>query len=96
MDYNSSFDFLLEKDESFNIHVKYLQTFMNEMFRTMENLKPPFMREIFCERPIIYNLRNNNELLQPRVRVTRYGSQTMKHRGQRLYLSLPQHIKNAQ
>ena len=46
-DYQSSFNTLLEKDDSINIHVKNLQTLMIEMFKTKENINPPFMKEIF-------------------------------------------------
>ena len=68
-DYESSFNTLLEKDKSVNIHVKNLQTLMIEMFKTRENINPPFMREIFCQHPLTYNLRNNYELLQPKVKL---------------------------
>ena len=54
------------------------------------------MKEIFCKRPVTYNLRNNCEFLLPRVRTASYGSETIKYRGQRLWLSLPQHIRDAQ
>ena len=54
------------------------------------------MEEIFCESAVTYDLRNNNEFLLPRVRTTSYGSETIKHRGQRLWLPLPQHIRDAQ
>ena len=63
---------------------------MIEMFKTKENIK-----EIFCEHTVTYNLRNINEFLLPVVRKTNYGSDTIKYRGQRLWLSLPQHIRNA-
>ena len=59
-DYESSFSTLLEKDDTVSIHVKNLQTLMIEMFKTKKNINPPLMKEIFCERPITYNLRNNN------------------------------------
>ena len=65
-DYESSFNTLLEKDKSVNIHVKNLQTLMIEMFKTRENINPPFIKEVFCQRPLTYNLRNNNEFLQQR------------------------------
>ena len=52
------------------------------------------MKEIFCERTVNYNLRNNNEFLLPMVRTTSYGSETIKYRGQHLWLSLPQHIRD--
>ena len=69
---------------------------MIEMFKTKENMNHHVMTEIFCERIVTYNLRNNNEFLLPRVRTTSYGSETIKYRVQRLWLSLPQHIRNAQ
>ena len=37
---------------------------------TKVNINPPFMKEIFCERTVTYNLRNNTEFLLPRVRTT--------------------------
>ena len=95
-DYESSFNTLLGKDDSVSIHAKNLQTLLIEMFKTKENINPPFMREIFCERTVTYNLRNNNEFLLPMVRTTSYGSETIKYRGQRLWLSLPQDVRNAQ
>ena len=49
-DYQSNFNILLENDCLVSIHVKDLQTFMIEMFKTKQNLNHPFMKEIFCER----------------------------------------------
>ena len=93
-DYDSSFNALLEKDDSVNIHVKHLRNLMIEMFKTKGNINPPFMWEIFCKRHVVYNLRNNNEFKAPKVRTTCYRTETIKYRGQRLWLSLPQHIRN--
>ena len=73
MEFESSFNTLLGKDDSVSIHAKNLQTLMIEMLKTKENINPPFMREIFCERNVTYNLRNNSEFLLPRVRTTSYG-----------------------
>ena len=95
-DYKSSFNTLLEKDNSVSIHAKNLQILMIEMFKTKGNINLPFMKEIFCERTVTYNLRNYNEFLLPRVRTTNYGSETINYRGQRLWLSLPQHIRDVQ
>ena len=83
-DYDSSFNTLLENDGSVNIHVKHLRNLLIEMFKTKGNINPPFMREIFCERHAVYNLRNNNEFMVPRVRTTIYGTETIKYRWQRL------------
>ena len=78
---DSSFNTLLEKDDSANIHVKNLQTLMAEMFITNEKINPPFMRKIFCERHVVYNLRNSNDFMLPRIRTIIYRSETIKYRG---------------
>ena len=41
-DYESSFNTLLEKDDSFSIHAKNLQTLMTETLKTTENITPLF------------------------------------------------------
>ena len=78
------------------IHTKNLQNLIIEMFKTKENINPPFMKELFRELKNTYNLRNNNEFMLPRAKTVTYGTETISFRGQRLWLSLPQHIKNAQ
>ena len=94
-DYESSFNTLLERDTSVTIHKKNLQNLMIEMFKTKESINLPFMKELFCERKNTYNLRNNNEFMLLRAKTVTYGTETTSFRGQRLWLSLPQHIKNA-
>ena len=69
---------------------------MIEIFKTKENINSPFMKEIFRERTITYNLRNNNEFMLPTAETETFGTETIKYRGQRHWLSLPQHIKNVQ
>ena len=76
-DYDSSFNALLEKDVSVNIHIKHLRNLMIEMFKTKGNINPPFMWEIFCKRHAVYNLRNNNEFMAPKVRTTCYRTETI-------------------
>ena len=46
-DYESSFNTLLEKNTSVTIHTKNLQNLMIEIFKTKENINPPFMKELF-------------------------------------------------
>ena len=56
----------------------------------------PFVKEIFCEGSVVYNLRNNNEFLPLRVRAVGCGTETIKYTVQRLWVTLPQHIGNTQ
>ena len=49
-DYESSFDDLLIKDNSVSIHHRNIQYVAIEMYKVMNNLAPPIMKEIFGER----------------------------------------------
>ena len=95
-DYVSSFDILLERDKSGTIHTKNLQTLMMEIFKTQNNKNPSFMNEIFRERVNMYNLRNNNDLVLPRIKTVNFGSESIRDRGPQLWFSLPQDIRNTE
>ena len=72
-----------------------MQLLMTEMFKTLNNLNPRFMNEIFLQRCAPYNLRNTNTFLLPKVHTVNYGTEAVRSRGQRIWDSLPQEIKNA-
>ena len=93
-DYSSSFATLLEKDRSVTIHEKNMQLLMTEMLKTINNLNPSFMNEIFIQRTPPYDLRNTNTFLLPSVHTVNYGTETVRYRGQRIWRSLPQEIKD--
>ena len=92
-DYVSSFDTLLERD---TIHMKNLQTLMEEIFKTNNNMNPPFMNEIFRERENMYHLRINNEFVLPRIKTVNFGYESIRYRGPQLWFSLPQDIRNTE
>ena len=46
-EYNSSFDKLLEKDNSFKIHDRNLQKLVTEIFKVKMNLGREIMKEVF-------------------------------------------------
>ena len=46
-DYKSSFDNLLNKDNTFTIHERNLQKLATEMFKIQNNLSPSFLNNIF-------------------------------------------------
>ena len=93
-DFCSSFATLLEKDRSVTIHEKNLQLLMTEIFKTMNNQSPTFMNEIFPQRNA-YNLRNSNTFTVPIVHTVKYGTETVRYRGKRIWHTLPQEIKDA-
>ena len=83
-DSESTFSDLLPKDCEVTIHTKNLQILMTEMYKTRNGLNSSFMQEILCENRTHYNLHNNNEFIQPRVRSVNNGSESIRFKGPQL------------
>ena len=92
----STFSDLLQWDCAVTIHTKSLQILLTEMYKTRNDLNPSFMQEIFCENITHYNLRNNNEFIQPRVRSVNNGSESVRFKGPQLWQTLPPTIRNSE
>ena len=59
-DKSSSFEELLQKDESVTIHVKNIQKLATEMFEVFKNLSPPIVADLFEVRQNNYNLKHRS------------------------------------
>ena len=93
-DYNSSFDELLEKDNSCNIHDRNLQKLVTEISKVKMNLAPEIMKEVF---EIVEGspnaLRNELKLKSRKIHCVRYGIETVSFVGARFWNSLPSDFK---
>ena len=54
-DFSSPYETLLLHDNSTSIHKRNLQFLMTEIFKTINNENPPFMKEIFVREDSVYN-----------------------------------------
>ena len=88
-DTESTFSELLQKDCAVTVHTKNLQILMTEMYKTGIGLNPSFMQEIFCDNTTYYNLRNNNEFFQPRVRSVNNRTESVRSNDTNLAVPLP-------
>ena len=95
-DFTSSFAELLINDNSVSIHQLNLQLLATEIYRTKMNINPSFMKEIFLEREVHYNLRVVNSVYARKPRTTTYGLETVSFLGQNLWRDLLLRIKNSQ
>ena len=84
-DAECTYSVLLEKDYAVTIHTKNLQLHITEMYKTKNGLNPSFMQEIFSENATHYNLRNNNEFVQPRVKSVSNGTENVRFKGPQLW-----------
>ena len=90
MDYESTFDALLEKDSSVSIHQRNIQTLATEVFKTKNNLNPSFTKDIFNSVNHSYNTRSQN-LSYPNPKTVSYGLETFGYRANHIWNSL-QHL----
>ena len=92
-DFVSSFDSLLEKDESITFHQRNIQSLCLEIYKTTQNINPTFMNEIFTIKNQTYNTRKQY-LLYPNPHTVAYGLNTFGYRGSLIWSSLPKEIQN--
>ena len=92
-DYNSSFDELLEKDNSYKIHDRNLEKQVTGIFKVKMNLGPEIMKEVFeiVEGP--HALRNKRKLKSKKIHSVRYGIEPASFVCTRVWSSLPSNLK---
>ena len=91
-DYESNFQSLLEKDTSTSIHDKNLQLLLTELYKTIHNLNPCFMKEIFTERISGNNLRNISRISLLKQNTNSYGIESATYMGSKLWLEFTNDI----
>ena len=94
-DKRSSFEDLLEKDNSVSIHHKNLQALAIEMFKVHTKTSPEIMQEVFqVKEQGNYNLRNQTDFVIPQVKSVNHGSESIRFLGPKIWESLPNDLKN--
>ncbi len=94
-DHNSTFQELLNKDNSVSIHHRNLQKLVTEMYKVKNNLSPSIMKDVFKERNSPYGLRNNCTWTSSNIRTVYNGTETISFRGPKTWQLLPENIKEA-
>ena len=83
-DSTSNFQELLSKSNSVSVHQRNLQLLLIEIYKTVHKLNPTFMTQVFEEKNIPYNFRENNSLALPKVKTTSYGIDNIRYIGKKL------------
>ena len=95
-DYNSSFNELLDKDGSFTIHQKKVQSLAIEIYKYLHGLSPAILNEVFkVNQTIPYDLRMRNELYARNPKTVRYGTETISFLSPKIWSLMPQNIKDS-
>ena len=101
MDENSSFDELLQRDGSVTIHHRNLQFLAIEIFKTIKDLSPSFMKDIFTKNKSAYsknvsvNTRTKSMFYNSsNPKTVNYGLETLRSLRPKVWDMVPNQVKN--
>ena len=93
---NESYEELLLRNNEVSIHQKQLCILTTEVFKSLADINPDFMKSYFTIKEIAYCLRNGNFLKIPSTRSNRYGTNSILFRACLVCNKLPLSVKQSQ
>ena len=91
-DYLSDYETLLEKGKTSTMNVKGMRILVTEIFKTVSNVNPSFMKDIFTSK-VNPKVRPNN-LIVKRHNTTKYGTKSLTTLSPQIWNTLPENIKS--
>ena len=93
---NQSYEGLLLRKNEVSIHQKQLRILASEVFKSLADLNPDFMKSYFTVKEIHYCLRNGNLLKIPLAHSTRYETNSILFRPCLMWNKLLLSVKQSQ
>ena len=95
-DNSSSFDTLLDKSGQVKIHPRNLRILAVEIYKTLHNLSPNLMLDIFKVKYSDYNFRGGNKFMCDNINTVNYGPETISFLEPKIWEQVPNDIKNSE
>ena len=91
--YDSSYEELLSRANLPTLHLGRLRTIALETFKCMNNIAPPYIRDLVTQKQSSYSFRYENTLNIPVVRTVAYGQKSFRFEAARVWNSLPNELR---
>ena len=93
----SSYEKLLQKAGKESVKVNRLRSLCIEIYKSINNMNPTYMNEIFKLRKISRAVRSNYKLNLdvPTINQVSFGDKSLRYYGPKIWNSLPFHIKSS-
>ena len=91
-DYNSDYKDLLDVTEKSTMEIRRLRTLALEIFKTVNNLNPDFMKYIFYYSP--HNTHRKYDIFLYSRNTSSFGDKSLRALGPHIWNSLPESIKS--
>ena len=97
-DYSSSYEELLKKSGKSTVNVSNYRSLCIEIFKTLNDINPSFIKDIFKLRMTNLLTREKYEvnLEIPNLNQVRFGTKSLRYLGPKVWNSLPCHIKSSE
>ena len=92
----SSFENLLEKDNSITIHDRNIKLLAKEMYKVYNDILPNALGEFLTKRTLNFNLRHASTFIRDKVSTTYYGTNSLRILGPKIWDLLPPDIKSSE
>ena len=94
-DFVSDTNILFDKSNCVPIRLANLRNLVTEVFKCMNGIGPRYIKDLFDRKYPVYEFRDSDLLIQPKVKTTKYGIKSVRYYGSKLWNSLPKNIKSA-
>ena len=96
-DNTSSFEKLLETDNSVPVHHRNIQVFANELYKIVNGLLPEIKKEVLpFNENTSYNTSNKRKFYSRSIKSVAFGSETLSHMAPKIWKLAPVEIKNVE
>ena len=93
-DYGSTFEELLEKDNSFTVHHYNIQTLCIELYKVFTGQSQTIFSDLFERKNISYSLRSQPDFVIPQVKTVYKESNSLRYFGPIIWSLIPKKIKS--